>query len=84
MKSKDMLIEGENIRWRVKQVTPTEKGRAIVRQELVLRRYPQDDVKYKVPVNFDVLTEFSPARERSRPMTLAIPAHEQVDDLTES
>jgi hypothetical protein len=70
IKPKDMIVEGENIRWRVEQVTPTQKLRATVRQELRIRQYPRDDIKYKVPIQLDLQTAFSPEREFTRPMDL--------------
>ena len=70
LKPKDMLVEAENKRWLVEKVTQTQKLRAVVRQELQLRQYSPDNIKHKVPVNFDLLHNFSPAREYTRPMSL--------------
>jgi hypothetical protein len=70
LKPKDLIVEGENIRWRVEQVTPTEKLRALVRQELRVRQYARDDIKYKVPVELDLMLQMSPERELRRPMDL--------------
>ena len=84
IKSRDMLIEGENKRWRVESMTPTEKLRATIRQELKLRRYPMDDIKHKVPVNFDLLTEFSPVRSFIRPMSLQDEQPQAIPDAVEN
>ena len=70
VKPKDMIVEAENKRWRVESVVPTEKLRATIRQEMKLRQYPKGDIKYKVPVNYDILAPMSPAREFTRPMSL--------------
>ena len=56
LKSKDLIIEETNDRWHVEKVSFTKKHRAVIRQELVLRQYPKDDIKYNVPVNSDLRT----------------------------
>ncbi len=70
LKPKDMLVEGENIRWEVQSVTPTRKGRATVRQSVVLHRIPTADIRYKIPINLDDSTMFSPEGEYTRHMDL--------------
>jgi hypothetical protein len=70
LKAKDMIVEAENIRWEVENVVPTKKGRAVSRQEITLHRIPKSDVRYKVPVNTDLLQQFGPEREFTRPMSL--------------
>jgi hypothetical protein len=70
IKPKDLIIEAENKRWGVKSSTPTEKLRAPIRQELQLRQYPKDDIRYKVPVLLDLLKQMSPEREFKRLMDL--------------
>jgi hypothetical protein len=56
IKSRDIIIESENKRWRVVSMTPTERLRATVRQELQLHEIPRGDVEYSLPVNVDVTT----------------------------
>jgi len=61
VKPLDMIVEAENKRWYVNSRTPTEKLRATLRQELKVRRYLAGDIRYKVPINVDMLS--SPERE---------------------
>lgn len=70
VKVKDMIVEAENRRWQVENVNATEKLRATVHQELQLHEIPRGDVRYRVPVNLDLLTLHSPPREFSRPMDI--------------
>lgn len=70
IKPKDMIVEAENVRWEVQSVAATKKGRAVVHQTPTLHRIPSGDIRYKVPVNLDLLTEFSPEREFTRHMDL--------------
>ena len=86
VKPRDMIVEAENKRWYVEQRTSTEKLRAVVRQELKLRQYQKGDVKYKVPVNLDLLFQSSPAREFTRPHTVetreqTLPPKDIIGDL---
>lgn len=60
---RDILIETENKRWRVEKVTPTERLRAIVRQELTLVEIPKGDIEYALPVTVNPL--LPPASERN-------------------
>lgn len=70
IKPKDMIVEAENKRWNVERVTYTEKGRAVLRQELIISQFPPDDIKYVVPVNADLLREHRPERAFTRPMDI--------------
>lgn len=70
LKPQDMVVEAENTRWCIESVTPTQKLRHTVRQELKLSEYDRDDIKYKVPVKLDPADEFSPSRAFTRPMSL--------------
>lgn len=65
LKPKDILIEAENIRWRVVKVTTTQRLRAVVRQEVELYELPRGDIEYKLPVNIEDLTALSPSAERN-------------------
>ena len=69
LKPKDMLVEAENVRWEVQSMTPTEKGRSIVSQRVVLHRIPASDIRYKVPINWSE-DFYSPQREFTRPMDI--------------
>lgn len=62
---KDILVEAENRRWRVLAVTPTQRLRANVRQELRLHEIPKSDIEYDLPVRLDALQNLEPAAERN-------------------
>jgi len=81
IKAKDMIVEAENKRWLVKQMTPTQKLRAVVRQELQLFELARDDIKFKVPVDYDLLAQHSPEKSFKRHMSLQSELHEAVPDL---
>jgi len=83
IKPKDMIVEAENKRWLVKDVPVTEKLRSVVRQEMKLWALPKDDIKFKVPVNFDVSSSFSPARSMTRPMCPQADFVSPIKDLLE-
>jgi hypothetical protein len=84
IKPKDMIVEAENRRWLVSpKVAGTEKLRATVRQELELWELAKDDIKFKVPVNFDLMTQHSPAKSMTRPMCLQSELIEPVKDRLE-
>jgi|PlaIllAssembly_1097288.scaffolds.fasta_scaffold00058_11 hypothetical protein len=71
LKPKDIIVEVENKRWRVERVTPTERLRAVLHQEVVLHAVPRDDIEYRLPVRLDVTTfEASPLREFTNPHNL--------------
>lgn len=83
IKPKDMLIEAENRRWLVNKVSGTEKLRSIVRQELELWELPRDDIKFRVPVNYDLLAQHSSPRALTRPMCPQEELLESVKDRLE-
>jgi hypothetical protein len=70
IQARDMIVEAENRRWCVERVSTTEKGRAVIRQELSLKEYMRDDIVYAVPIMADEMTLHNPAREMTRPMDL--------------
>jgi hypothetical protein len=61
---RDILVESENRRWRVDSVTPTERLRAVLHQELTLVEIPRGEIEYSLPVNVDLRT-LQPASERN-------------------
>lgn len=65
VKPKDILIEVENTRWRVDSMTPTQRLRSVVHQELTLKEIDKGDVEYKLPVNIDDLRSLQPSAERN-------------------
>ena len=83
LKPKDMIVEAENKRWLINKVTATEKLRSPVHQELELWELPKDDIKFKVPINYDLLAQHSPARTFNRPMCLQAELKEPVKDWEE-
>jgi hypothetical protein len=65
VKPKDIIVEVENTRWRVDTVTPTQRLRSVVHQELTLREVDRGDVEFKLPVNIENLRALQPASERN-------------------
>jgi hypothetical protein len=65
MKPRDIIVEMTNKRWRVVKVTPTERLRAIVHQELVLHEIIKGDVEYELPIRVENLREFEPSPIRN-------------------
>lgn len=48
----DIIVEAENIRWRVgSNISKIKKSRAIVRQQAPIHRIPNGDTEYKIPLN---------------------------------
>jgi len=81
IKPKDMIVEAENRRWIVEKVSFTEKKRHKIRQELEMREYPRDDIKYSLPISADVRDlSIDPERELTRPMDLQSREPQPVDD----
>lgn len=60
----DIIVESENVRWRVVNVRATERLRTPVHQELTLHRIPIGDVEYDLPINVDV-QNLKPVDERN-------------------
>lgn len=67
MHPKDIIIDPENVRWRVDTVSFTKKNGAILHQIPTLSRIPDGSVVYSLPAEID---NGSPEREFTRPMTL--------------
>ncbi len=61
---RDILIESENRRWKVVSVTPTQRLRATVRQEMVVHEIPKGDIEFALPVQVDVRNH-KPAADRN-------------------
>lgn len=60
VKPGDLLVEEEGTRWRVQNVSHTERLRAPVQQILSLFRVPEGDIEYQLPVQWDYGLETSP------------------------
>lgn len=52
LKPKDLIIEPDNVRWRVSQATATQRLRAVVHQEIQLHHIPATDVEYLIDFDF--------------------------------
>lgn len=67
----DILVESDNRRWRVIKVTPTQRLRAVVRQELQLHEIPRGDIEYSLPVKVDEKdVQAAAARNYTNPQNL--------------
>jgi hypothetical protein len=67
----DVIIESENIRWRVVESTPSERLRSKIRHELVLHAIPKGDIEYALPIKLDSQTfQASDVRNFSNPTNL--------------
>ncbi len=69
----DLIVEAENIRWRVQSTTQSERLRAVVKQELSLRRLQDSDIEMKLPINITTALrdiQPSPARMFTNPVDL--------------
>ena len=72
MKPRDLVVEAENRRWRVMAVTPTERLRSVVHQELRLHEIVKGDIEFQLPIRLDNLRDFepSPGRNFTNPQNL--------------
>lgn len=72
VKPRDIIVETENRRWRVVRVTPTERLRSVVHQELVLHEIAKGDVEFQLPIHVEDLRDFepSPGRNFTNPQSL--------------
>lgn len=82
VKPDDVLIESENIRWTVRTISTTQEQRAVVTQELQLRRRESSDMEYLIPLDLGAPMEdmfFTPARNYSNPSTLTTSNPDDLD-----
>ena len=73
VKPDDVLVETENIRWKVVTQAQTEQGRAPVSQQLTLHQLERGDIEMEFPLNTDLLEKDSwlgPRRNFSNPHNL--------------
>jgi hypothetical protein len=73
LKPRDVIIEGENRRWRVITVAQTEHGRAPVHQEVQLHEIPPKDIEFKIPLELEKALRdiwLGPERNFSNPHNL--------------
>lgn len=81
LKPDDLVIEPENIRWRVVEQTQTEHSRAHVHQEVKLHRIPETDIEHLIPVHFTEALQnlyFTPSRNYTNPQNLFSFEREEV------
>jgi len=53
VKPKDIIVEAENLRWRVDSVGSTQKRRATIRQEMTLVGVVPGDVEFQLPIQVE-------------------------------
>jgi hypothetical protein len=67
----DVVVEGDNTRWRVFGVSNTSKNRALIRQNFGLEAISPNDMAYKIPLRIDLSSiELSEPREFTNPQSL--------------
>jgi hypothetical protein len=84
LKIRDILIESENIRWRVTQVNQTEQLRAAVHQEIQIHRIPPSDIEYKIELNLGAALKdlwLGPSRNFTNPHNLENFKNEEIPDI---
>ena len=77
----DLVLEGENIRWRVgSTITKVKKARSLIRQQAQIHRIPKGDIEYTIPLKLseEELKNLlvSPERNYTNPQSL------ESDNLT--
>lgn len=84
LKPRDLIIEGENRRWKVVSVTQTEQGRAPVHQEIQLHEVPPRDIEFEVPLQLEEALKdlyLNPPRNFSNPQTLESFLDNEFDEI---
>lgn len=76
VKPKDIVVEAENIRWKVVSVSTTQRLRSRLHQELTLKEASKDDACYKLPINIEDLK----ALEISARRNFTNPQHPDADE----
>ncbi len=80
----DILIEGDNRRWRVERVDTVEHVRAPVLFDLVLHQIPKSDVEYAIELDLGVALRdlwLAPARNFTNPHNLAAFEREETPGI---
>jgi hypothetical protein len=65
VKPRDIIIEPENRRWRVVQVSSTERLRAKVHHELTLHEIVKGDIEFQIEIDVGDLRNLDPSPERN-------------------
>lgn len=84
VKPEDLVIEGENRRWKILSVTGTEQGRAVVHQEVQLHEVPPKDIEFRVPLNLGVALKdlwLNPSRNNSNPQNMESFMDEEIPQI---
>lgn len=76
VKPKDIVVEAENVRWKVVSQNAPQRLRSQLHQELVLKEVSKDDAVYKLPMNVGDLRELEISAERN----FTNPQHPDADD----
>jgi len=93
LKPDDLLIEPENLRWKIRTVTTTQQGRAIITQEMQIHLLPTSDIEYEIPLILGETTDssgalrpielselfFNPSRNFTNPHTLGNDEEQGID-----
>jgi len=86
LKPGDVVVEAENIRWRVVSQNQTEHSRAAVHQEAQIHHIPEKDIEYAIPVRFDEPLKnmyFTPVRNFTMPQNFSNFETERMPDIFE-
>lgn len=76
VKPKDIVVEAENVRWKVVSQNAPQRLRSSLHQELTLKEVSKDDAVYKLPINIGDLRELQIAAERN----FSNPQHPDTDE----
>lgn len=82
VKPDDLLIEPENLRWKVRTRSTTQEQRVVVTQELQLHKVPESDIEYTLPLDIGAPMEslfFTPSRNYSNPHQLETTHPDEFD-----
>jgi len=84
LKPDDVIVEIENVRWRVVQVSTTQRLRSPVHQEFTVHEITKGDMEYRIPLNVDeALKDLNPSAERnfSMPENMESFENEQIQAI---
>lgn len=84
VKPRDLLIEGENKRWRLGQISNTEKHRALVHHEMQIHQIPPTDIEYRIEIDIGAALKdiwLAPSRNFTNPHTLESAQNEEIPDI---
>ncbi len=84
LKPGDIIVEAENIRWRVNGQTQTEHSRAAVHQEVTVHRLFEKDIEFAIPVKFSEALPnlyITPSRNFTNPQNFSNFESEEIPDI---